>query len=51
MLPAMKLTDATLFRQQALIGGVKQPGLGREGGRTGIDEYLETLYVNHRGLG
>jgi succinate-semialdehyde dehydrogenase/glutarate-semialdehyde dehydrogenase len=29
----------------APFGGVKQSGLGREGGHEGIDEYLETTYV------
>ncbi|HLT70352.1 MAG TPA: aldehyde dehydrogenase family protein, partial [Acidimicrobiales bacterium] len=29
----------------APFGGVKQSGLGREGGRAGIDEFLETTYV------
>ena len=29
----------------APFGGVKQSGLGREGGFEGIDEYLETVYV------
>jgi succinate-semialdehyde dehydrogenase/glutarate-semialdehyde dehydrogenase len=29
----------------APFGGVKQSGLGREGGYEGIDEYLETQYV------
>jgi succinate-semialdehyde dehydrogenase/glutarate-semialdehyde dehydrogenase len=29
----------------APFGGVKQSGLGREGGLEGIDEYLETRYV------
>jgi succinate-semialdehyde dehydrogenase/glutarate-semialdehyde dehydrogenase len=29
----------------APFGGVKQSGLGREGGFEGIDEYLETRYV------
>jgi succinate-semialdehyde dehydrogenase / glutarate-semialdehyde dehydrogenase len=29
----------------APFGGVKQSGLGREGGFEGIDEYLETTYV------
>ncbi|WP_394846276.1 NAD-dependent succinate-semialdehyde dehydrogenase [Pendulispora brunnea] len=27
------------------FGGVKESGLGREGGRVGIDEFLETKYV------
>ncbi len=29
----------------APFGGVKESGLGREGGRVGIDEFLETKYV------
>ena len=29
----------------APFGGVKQSGLGREGGSEGIEEYLETVYV------
>jgi succinate-semialdehyde dehydrogenase/glutarate-semialdehyde dehydrogenase len=29
----------------APFGGVKQSGIGREGGFEGIDEYLETTYV------
>ncbi len=36
---------------EAAFGGVKQSGLGREGGRSGIDEYLDTKYVNLGGLG
>jgi len=35
---------------EAAFGGVKQSGLGREGGRSGINEYLETKYVNLGGL-
>jgi len=35
---------------EAAFGGVKQSGLGREGGRSGIDEYLESKYVNLGGL-
>ena len=29
----------------APFGGVKESGLGREGGFEGIEEYLETTYV------
>jgi succinate-semialdehyde dehydrogenase / glutarate-semialdehyde dehydrogenase len=36
---------------EAAFGGVKQSGLGREGGRSGIDAYLETKYLNLGGLG
>ena len=36
---------------EAAFGGVKQSGLGREGGRSGIDAYLESKYVNLGGLG
>lgn len=33
----------------APFGGVKQSGIGREGGAEGIDEYLETVYVGIAG--
>ena len=36
---------------EAAFGGVKQSGLGREGGRSGIGEYLESKYVSLGGLG
>jgi len=29
----------------APFGGLKQSGLGREGGEAGLEEYLETVYV------
>ncbi|WP_083004952.1 NAD-dependent succinate-semialdehyde dehydrogenase [Halomonas sp. GT] len=31
---------------EAPFGGVKQSGLGREGARQGIEDYLETKYIN-----
>jgi len=34
----------------APFGGVKRSGIGREGGREGIDEYLETMYVSVGGI-
>jgi succinate-semialdehyde dehydrogenase / glutarate-semialdehyde dehydrogenase len=38
--------DALPSTAQAPFGGVKQSGLGREGGPQGIDEYLEVKYVS-----
>ena len=34
------------WRPAAPFGGVKQSGLGREGGKEGVMEYLETQYVS-----
>jgi succinate-semialdehyde dehydrogenase/glutarate-semialdehyde dehydrogenase len=45
------LNAGLISTAEAAFGGVKQSGLGREGGRSGIDEYLETKYVNIGGLG
>ena len=39
------LNQGIVSNAQAPFGGVKQSGFGREGGRIGIDEYLETKYV------
>ena len=35
----------------APFGGIKQSGLGREGGHAGIDEYLESKYLCLGGMG
>lgn len=39
------LNTGVVSNPAAPFGGVKQSGLGREGGRQGIEEYLETCYV------
>ena len=39
------LNSQTVSNAAAPFGGVKASGLGREGGHTGIDEFLETVYV------
>jgi succinate-semialdehyde dehydrogenase/glutarate-semialdehyde dehydrogenase len=40
------LNTGVVSTPSAPFGGVKQSGLGREGGREGIEEYLETKYVS-----
>jgi succinate-semialdehyde dehydrogenase/glutarate-semialdehyde dehydrogenase len=39
------LNQGVVSNAAAPFGGVKQSGLGREGGSSGIDEYLETKYI------
>ncbi|SEB09282.1 NAD-dependent succinate-semialdehyde dehydrogenase [Leifsonia sp. 21MFCrub1.1] len=39
------LNSGVISNPAAPFGGVKQSGLGREGGLEGIEEYLETTYV------
>ena len=39
------LNQGVVSNPAAPFGGVKQSGLGREGGPTGIEEFLETKYV------
>jgi succinate-semialdehyde dehydrogenase/glutarate-semialdehyde dehydrogenase len=39
------LNQGVVSNPAAPFGGVKQSGLGREGGSIGIDEFLETKYV------
>ena len=40
------INDGVPSTPQAPFGGVKQSGIGREGGHWGIDEYLEVRYVS-----
>ena len=39
------LNQGLVSNASAPFGGVKQSGFGREGGKEGIAEYLETKYV------
>ena len=39
------LNTGLVSNPAAPFGGVKQSGLGREGGRVGIEEFLETKYI------
>jgi succinate-semialdehyde dehydrogenase/glutarate-semialdehyde dehydrogenase len=39
------VNDGILSTEVAPFGGVKQSGLGREGSKYGLDEYLEVKYV------
>ena len=39
------LNQGMVSNPAAPFGGVKQSGLGREGGPVGIDEFLETKYI------
>ncbi|MEU3231041.1 NAD-dependent succinate-semialdehyde dehydrogenase [Nocardiopsis alba] len=44
------LNQGVVSNPAAPFGGVKHSGLGREGGRVGIDEFLESKYVGIGGL-
>ena len=44
------INEGILSSEAAPFGGVKQSGIGREGGRQGIDAYLETKYLCLGGL-
>ncbi|WP_400162543.1 NAD-dependent succinate-semialdehyde dehydrogenase [Brevibacillus sp. TJ4] len=40
------INDGSTTQTQAPFGGFKESGIGREGGRYGMDEYLETKFVS-----
>jgi succinate-semialdehyde dehydrogenase/glutarate-semialdehyde dehydrogenase len=45
------INEGVISTEVAPFGGVKESGVGREGGREGIGEYLEVKYVAMGGLG
>ena len=45
------LNTGSIAMEMAPFGGIKQSGLGREGGHQGIEEYLETKAFHIGGLG
>lgn len=44
------VNEGIISNEVAPFGGIKYSGLGREGSRSGIEEYLETKYVCFGGL-
>ncbi|MGE3142332.1 MAG: NAD-dependent succinate-semialdehyde dehydrogenase [Hyphomonadaceae bacterium] len=44
------VNDGILSNEVAPFGGVKESGLGREGGAEGLEEYLETKFINFGGM-
>ena len=44
------VNSATIGSEAAPFGGIKQSGIGREGSKYGIDEYLEIKYLCMGGL-
>jgi succinate-semialdehyde dehydrogenase/glutarate-semialdehyde dehydrogenase len=44
------INDGILSTETAPFGGVKESGLGREGSRYGIDEYIEIKYITLGGI-
>jgi len=45
------INEGIISTELAPFGGIKESGIGREGARQGIDEYLEIKYVAMGGLG
>lgn len=44
------INDGAISNEMAPFGGIKESGLGREGSRYGIDDYLEIKYVSLGGM-
>ena len=46
----MQHIDGALSSAVAPFGGVKESGIGREGSKYGLDEFMETKYVMMGGI-
>lgn len=44
------INEGIISNEVAPFGGIKQSGLGREGSRYGIEDYLEVKYLCFGGL-
>jgi succinate-semialdehyde dehydrogenase/glutarate-semialdehyde dehydrogenase len=44
------INDGILSTEVAPFGGVKESGVGREGSKYGIDEYIEIKYITLAGI-
>ena len=45
------INEGLITTPEAPFGGLKESGLGKEGGHQGIEDYLDTKYVCLGGLG
>ncbi|MFV8451588.1 aldehyde dehydrogenase family protein, partial [Vibrio campbellii] len=44
------VNEGIISTEVAPFGGIKESGIGREGAKQGMDEYLETKYICLGGL-
>ena len=44
------INDGILSTETAPFGGVKESGIGREGSKYGMDEYIEVKYITLAGI-
>ena len=44
------VNSGLISNEVAPFGGIKASGIGREGSKYGLDEYLEIKYVNFGGI-
>ncbi|TMX76750.1 aldehyde dehydrogenase family protein, partial [Vibrio parahaemolyticus] len=44
------VNEGIISTEVAPFGGIKESGVGREGAKQGLDEYLETKYICLGGL-